>query len=244
MIREFPSSRWCSRTPFRMFFKNVILIHDLQLLYKHSLCLEFLADGSRSFLAALLGKKHSMDVWKHTAFRNGHTGQELAQFLVIAHSQLNVARDDACLLVITSSIASQFENFGSQVFQNGSQIDRGTSTDSLWRDKKKTQLERSTRTKKLEKQATNTSESNNIGTTAISNASSKSPRSKWPRCDLTTVAALGGTTAYISLQPYQHSVLFSGIGRYDQQGTAVLLLPTCSWLSCQRPCLFRDQTLW
>ncbi|PHH49311.1 hypothetical protein CFIMG_007834RA00001 [Ceratocystis fimbriata CBS 114723] len=39
--------------------------------------------------------------------------------------------DDTSLLVITSGVASQFENFGSEVLENGSEINRCTSTDTL-----------------------------------------------------------------------------------------------------------------
>ncbi len=42
-------------------------------------------------LGSLLGQQHSVDVGQYTPSRNGHARKQLAQLLVIAHSQLNVA---------------------------------------------------------------------------------------------------------------------------------------------------------
>jgi hypothetical protein len=42
-----------------------------------------------------------------------------------------VTRDDTGLLVVARSVASQLEDFGSQILKHGSQIDGGTGTDTL-----------------------------------------------------------------------------------------------------------------
>jgi hypothetical protein len=52
----------------------------------------------------------------------------LIQLLVIADSQLEMARIDASLLVVTSSVAGQLEDFGSQVFQHGCKVDGRASS--------------------------------------------------------------------------------------------------------------------
>lgn len=56
--------------------------------------------------------------------------EKLVQFLIVADGELKMTRNDTCLLVITSSVTSQLENFGSEVLKNGSEVDRGTSTNT------------------------------------------------------------------------------------------------------------------
>ena len=43
--------------------------------------------------------------------------------LVVADGELEVTRDDTLLLVVTSGVASEFENLGSEIFEDGSEID-------------------------------------------------------------------------------------------------------------------------
>ena len=79
-------------------------------------------------LRGLLGQQHRVDVGQDTAGSDGDTAQQLAQLLVVAHSQLDVARDDASLLVVAGSIACQLKNLSCQVLQHGSQVHWGTGT--------------------------------------------------------------------------------------------------------------------
>ena len=74
-----------------------------------------------------------MDIGKDTTFSDGDTSQQLAQFLVIAHGQLDVAGHNAGLLVVTSGVTSQLEDLSSEVFEDGSEVHGGTSTDTLCR---------------------------------------------------------------------------------------------------------------
>lgn len=57
--------------------------------------------------------------------------QELVQLLIVPDSELQVTGDDTGLLVVTSSIASQLKDFGSEVLEDGSQVNWGTGTDTL-----------------------------------------------------------------------------------------------------------------
>ena len=57
--------------------------------------------------------------------------EELAQLLIVADSQLDVAGDDSGLLVVASGVAGQLEHLGGQVLEDGSQVDGGTGTDAL-----------------------------------------------------------------------------------------------------------------
>jgi hypothetical protein len=84
-----------------------------------------------SLLFGLLGEKDGLDVGEDTSLSNGDSGQEFIQLFVITDSQLQVTGDDPGLLVVTGSIAGQFKNLSCQVFHNGSQVDRGTSSDTF-----------------------------------------------------------------------------------------------------------------
>ena len=86
-------------------------------------------------LARLLGEQDSVDVGEHTTLSDGDTGKELAQFLIIADSQLDVAGHNTGLLVVASGVAREFENLSSQVLEDGSEVHGGTSTDALCKEK-------------------------------------------------------------------------------------------------------------
>jgi hypothetical protein len=77
-----------------------------------------------------LGHQHRVDVGQDTALGNGHTTEELVKFLVVADSQLNVAGDDAGLLVVAGGIAGQLKDFSGEVLQDGGQVDGGAGTDT------------------------------------------------------------------------------------------------------------------
>ena len=79
----------------------------------------------------LLGQQNGLDVGQHTSLSDGDSGQELVQLLVVTDSQLQVTGDDPGLLVVTGSIACQFENLGGQVFHDCGQINGGSGTDTF-----------------------------------------------------------------------------------------------------------------
>lgn len=87
-----------------------------------------------------------MDVGENTTLSDGDTGKELAQFLVIADSQLDVAGHNTGLLVVASGVAREFENLSSQVLEDGGEVHGGTSTNALCKEgrvKEKNQLSKS-----------------------------------------------------------------------------------------------------
>ena len=71
-----------------------------------------------------------MDVWKNTTLSDGDSAQKLVQLLVVAHSELHVARDDAGLLVVASGVSCQLEDFSSQVLEDSREVHWSTSTDT------------------------------------------------------------------------------------------------------------------
>ena len=82
-------------------------------------------------LVALLGQKYSLDVGQHTSLGDGDSGEKFVQFLVITDGQLQMSGDDPGLLVVTGSISRQLQNLSSQILHHGSQVDWGTSSNSL-----------------------------------------------------------------------------------------------------------------
>lgn len=76
-----------------------------------------------------MGKERSltgMDVRKNTTLGDRNVSEKLVQLLIIANGELKVTRDDTGFLVVAGSVASEFENLGSEVLENGSEVDRCT----------------------------------------------------------------------------------------------------------------------
>ena len=67
-----------------------------------------------------------MNVGENTALGDGDVSEKLVQLLIVADGELKVTGDDTGLLVVTSGVASQLEDFGSQVLKNGSEVDGST----------------------------------------------------------------------------------------------------------------------
>jgi len=72
-----------------------------------------------------------VNVGEDTTLGDGDVAKELVQLLVVADGKLEVTRDDTGLAVVAGSVASQLEDFGSEVLQDGSEVNWGTSTDTL-----------------------------------------------------------------------------------------------------------------
>uniref|UniRef100_A0A8L2QBI8 Histone H2B n=1 Tax=Rattus norvegicus TaxID=10116 RepID=A0A8L2QBI8_RAT len=79
----------------------------------------------------LLGQQHRLDVGQDAALRDGHTAQQFVELLVVADGQLQVARDDASLLVVPRSVARQLQDLGRQVLHHGRQVHRGAGAHAL-----------------------------------------------------------------------------------------------------------------
>ena len=82
-------------------------------------------------LLGLLGQKYGLDVRQYTTLGDGHTGEELVQFLVVTDGQLKMTGDDPGLLVVTSGVSCQLEDLSSEVLHDGSKVHWGTSTNAL-----------------------------------------------------------------------------------------------------------------
>ena len=71
-------------------------------------------------------KRTLMNVRQNTTLRNGNMTKKLVQFLVISDCELEMTGNDTRLLVITSSVTGQLEDFSSQVLKDSSEINRCT----------------------------------------------------------------------------------------------------------------------
>ena len=63
--------------------------------------------------------------------RDGDVTQKLVQLLVIPDGELEMTGDDTGLLVVAGGVASKLENLGSQVLEDGREVDGSTSTNAL-----------------------------------------------------------------------------------------------------------------
>jgi hypothetical protein len=83
--------------------------------------LQFLASRLSGWFG-LLRQQVLVNVGQDTALGNGDVAEELVQFLIVANGELEMARNDAGLLVVTGSVTSQLEDFRSQVLQDRGQV--------------------------------------------------------------------------------------------------------------------------
>ena len=72
-----------------------------------------------------------MNVGEDTTLGDGDVAQKLVQLLIVPDGELKVTGDDTGLLVVTGSVTGQLEDFGSEVLEDGSEVDGGTGTDTL-----------------------------------------------------------------------------------------------------------------
>ena len=56
-----------------------------------------------------------MNVGKDSALRDGDAGQDLVQLLVVADAQLDVAWNDAALLVVPGGVAGQLQDLSGEI---------------------------------------------------------------------------------------------------------------------------------
>ena len=64
-----------------------------------------------------------MNVGQNTTLGNGDVTEELVQLLVVADGELEMARNDTGLLVVTSGVTGQLEDFSCQVLEDCGEVD-------------------------------------------------------------------------------------------------------------------------
>ena len=77
-------------------------------------------------LGGLLGQKVLVNVGEDTSLCDGDVTEKFVEFLVVSDGELQMTWDDTGLLVVTGSVTGKFEDFSSEVFENGSEVDGST----------------------------------------------------------------------------------------------------------------------
>ncbi|KAG7273077.1 hypothetical protein CRUP_024807 [Coryphaenoides rupestris] len=72
-----------------------------------------------------------LDVGQHAALSDGHSAQQLVELLVVADGQLQVAGDDAGLLVVAGGVSGELQDLSGQVLEHSRQVDGSSGTDAL-----------------------------------------------------------------------------------------------------------------
>ena len=72
-----------------------------------------------------------MNVGEDSTGSNGGVGHEFVQLLVVSDGQLDVSGHNSGLFVVLSGVSSEFEDLSSQVFEDCSEVDWGTGSNSL-----------------------------------------------------------------------------------------------------------------
>jgi hypothetical protein len=73
-----------------------------------------------------IGELTLVNVWQDTTLCDCDVSEKLVQFLVVSDGQLQMTWDDTSLLVVTGGVASQLENLGREVLEDGSKVDGST----------------------------------------------------------------------------------------------------------------------
>jgi len=84
----------------------------------------------RLSLLGLLGEEALVDEGEDTTVGDRDVAQELVELLVVSDGELDVSWNDSGLLVVARGVSGQLEDFGGQVFEDGSQVDGGSGSDS------------------------------------------------------------------------------------------------------------------
>jgi hypothetical protein len=78
----------------------------------------------------LLRQEDRVNVRENTAGGDGNGAQKLGEFLIVADGQLDVARDDAGLLVVSGRVTREFENFSREVLEHRGEVHRRAGADA------------------------------------------------------------------------------------------------------------------
>jgi len=90
-------------------------------------CLFLLVSG---LLLRGLGEEDGVDVGEDTTLGDGDASEQLVELLVVSDGELDVARHNAGLLVVTGSIAGKLKDLGGEVLEDGGEVDRSASTNA------------------------------------------------------------------------------------------------------------------
>ena len=72
-----------------------------------------------------------MDVWENTTGGDGDVLHKLGELLVVSDGELDVSWDNSALLGVLGGVTGELEDLGGEVLKDGSEVDWGTSTNSV-----------------------------------------------------------------------------------------------------------------
>ena len=72
-----------------------------------------------------------MDVRENSSLGDGDVSEELVQLFVVSDGELNVSGGDTGPFVVLGGVSSQFQEFCSEILEDGGQVDRGPGSDTL-----------------------------------------------------------------------------------------------------------------
>jgi hypothetical protein len=76
----------------------------------------------------LLGKQDSVNVGENTSTGNGNSSEKTVQLFIVLDGKSDVTGYDTALLVVTGGVSGEFEDLGAKVFEDGGEVDRGSSS--------------------------------------------------------------------------------------------------------------------
>ena len=79
----------------------------------------------------LLGEKHGVDVGKDTTRGNGDVAEQLVELLIVLDGKSQVTGNDTALLVVASGVTGKLEDLGSEVLEDGGEVDASGLGDAL-----------------------------------------------------------------------------------------------------------------
>jgi hypothetical protein len=89
-----------------------------------------LGEGLGNRLALLkpaeCGELTLVNVGQDTTLCDCDVSEKLVQFLIVADGELEMTGDDTGLFIVTGGVTSQLENFGREVFEDSSEVNRST----------------------------------------------------------------------------------------------------------------------
>jgi len=82
-------------------------------------------------LGRLARQELGVDEGDDTSLRDDDVSEKSVQLFIVTDGELKMPGNDTLLLVIASGVTGEFENFCGEVLEDGSEVDRSTSTNTL-----------------------------------------------------------------------------------------------------------------
>ena len=78
-----------------------------------------------------LWEEEDVDVGEDTSVSDGGASEKLVELLIVADGELDVSWHNSALLVVLGGVSGELEDLSGEVLKDGSEIDWGSSSNSL-----------------------------------------------------------------------------------------------------------------